>query len=447
MATIPKSLGQPSRPYMLGGYSDPSPAKSSTTPAPYPGMLAPKASTSNLGVPAIASTAATSYSAPSVPMPKAISKATQDYTDALGQYKQQIATPFSYDPSKDTQAQAYKSFYDRQAKDASRNAMEALNSRGILNSSITAGEVADAEQNAGLQYGMKVADLGAQAYQRNQDNLSNQSRLIGLLGNQQQYENQNQQFDKTYGLQRDQYDLQKQGQQFNQGVTKAGLTGYYDDTADVRQQMADNSAAWANASPEEQQRLHNENLQLASSIGATYDDKTGEYAFKPATRTLQGQSQDLNNAQVMGQLTGKLPDGTPTNAEQQRQLENAWKAADNLGVIGEQLGSLYNLPANTPTLQAKQIAAQLSISQQNANTSASNAANSNSLAREKLDWEKSQQPQSKTTDYKMNPDFAQDMQYLLNNKETGATKLTQNAQMFIQKYGYDGYQALVNATK
>ncbi|OXM83960.1 hypothetical protein [Paenibacillus rigui] len=461
MATIPKSLGQPARPYMIAGYTDQTPAKSSTTPAPYPGMLAPKAngSTSGASIPTASSTAATMPSSnyqdwgatdqfkyfqanptvgqqeiaratnqaniykaagdmakyndaqswlgkvntvmSGVQIPTAASKASQAYTDALDSYKQQIATPYAYDPAKDQTAQAYKAYYDNLGKEASRNAMEDMNSSGLLNSSMTAGEVAAAQQNANLQYGMKVADLGNQAYQRYQDNLANQGRLIGLLGNQQQFETQNQQWDKTYGL-------QKQGQEFNQGLaTKqesraqqaqdANYTGYYDNSGDVRRKMAENSAAWYNASPEEQQRLHDENLRLGQSIGAIYNDQTGDYAFSPATRTLQGQAQDLSSAQVMGQLTGKMPDGTPTNAAQQQQLQNLWTVAEQTGKIPDTLADLYGLPRGTQTQVARQQAIQNRFEQQRIGLSAagqaqsaSNAAANLGLNRDKFEFEKQQ---------------------------------------------------------
>lgn len=48
------------------------------------------------------------------------------------------------------------------------------------------------------------------------------------------------------------------------------------------------------------------------------------------------------------------------------------------------------------------------------------------------------------SDYKTNPDFAQDVQYIKSNPKKAMNDLKQYAAQFIQAYGYDGYRALIN---
>lgn len=61
---------------------------------------------------------------------------------------------------------------------------------------------------------------------------------------------------------------------------------------------------------------------------------------------------------VVAELTGRLPDGTPTTAEQQRQLENLWRLAEETGRIPEQLADMYGIPRGTPTLAGRSFALQ-----------------------------------------------------------------------------------------
>lgn len=233
----------------------------------------------------------------------------QQQNDMMKQL-QSFAKPMNYDPTTDPQALAYKQFYDNLAKQNSQNAMEDMNSRGLLNSSMTAGEVAKAQQDAGLQYGTKVADLGQQFYNRQEDQFKNQAQLVGLLGDQAQRGLQNYQWNKTfdYNAGRDQV----KDQQWNQDhtISEGQLTGNYN-----------------------------------------------------GQRTIAGKNADLNEMQTMAQLTGNIPDGQggmkPTSAQQQVQLSNLWKVADTSGTIPDQLADMYGLPHGTQTIQAKQIAAEL----------------------------------------------------------------------------------------
>jgi predicted component of type VI protein secretion system len=71
---------------------------------------------------------------------------------------------------------------------------------------------------------------------------------------------------------------------------------------------------------------------------------------------MQEANQRLNETQLMAELTGKLPDGTPTTAEQQRQLQNLWTVADATGTIPDALADMYKLPRGMQTQAAKEFA-------------------------------------------------------------------------------------------
>lgn len=82
-------------------------------------------------------------------------------------------------------------------------------------------------------------------------------------------------------------------------IKLAGVTGYYNNSAQqqaVQEQMDRNSAAYANADPNEKARLHAENVALAQSIGGQDVTGEGDYAYGPGTATLAREKQDYDQA-------------------------------------------------------------------------------------------------------------------------------------------------------
>jgi hypothetical protein len=100
---------------------------------------------------------------------------------------------------------------------------------------------------------------------------------------------------------------------------------------------------------------------------------TGMYNGKP---TMEYQGQQFDQGVEMAELTGYLPNGTPTSAQQKELLGNEWKVAEIMGTITPVLAQMYGIPSGTPTQQAKEEAQRIAISQQNANTSSYNASTS-----------------------------------------------------------------------
>lgn len=135
--------------------------------------------------------------------------------------------------------------------------------------------------------------------------------------------------------------------------------------------------------PERQQQVMNELTRIERQYGIDVAGLTGNFGGQ---RTLAGQQLDwgqtvdkanltgtyngqktaaqanadreynLTNTQVMAQLTGRLPDGTKTTAQQQIELANLWQVAEQTGKIPDQLATMYGIPKGTETQAAKQFA-------------------------------------------------------------------------------------------
>lgn len=188
----------------------------------------------------------------------------------------------------------------------------------------------------------------------------------------------------------------------------AALTGDYTPASQTAAalEMQTNSANYASATPAVQSQLHARNEVLGKQLGMTYNSQTGQWTGGNApVRTLAGQNADRDAVKQQADLTGSISDGkggytrtlagqttdlnkavltgfigdgkggyVPTNAKQQQDLTNAWAATDSLGTVTAALSKLTGIPVGTPTQQAKNQAINNSIAQQNANTSSANSA-------------------------------------------------------------------------
>lgn len=147
--------------------------------------------------------------------------------------------------------------------------------------------------------------------------------------------------------------------------------------------------------------------------------------------------------------------GLPTLAQQtsaqkaQTEMKNeAWKRVEEFGVVMSRADSeLLGVPVGTSTQKAKEAAmdnayknrtagiaeTQNNIDQQNANTAKTKAEAEANKPKET--------PAPKSTDYKLNPEFGEDIQFFKDNPNQ-ISLLDSKAQAFIDAYGYDGYAAL-----
>lgn len=118
-------------------------------------------------------------------------------------------------------------------------------------------------------------------------------------------------------------------------------------------------------------------------------------------------------------------------------LNSAYEQADITGVVGSYLGSLYGLPANTPTRTAMDSNRNYELDKRQANASIANMNADNARANEAASKEKAPK-----YDYTTDPSFAEDVQFALNDS-SALSQLKANATMFTQKYGKDGFDALI----
>lgn len=88
---------------------------------------------------------------------------------------------------------------------------------------------------------------------------------------------------------------------------------------------------------------------------------------KAGKKTLAAQGQEFNQGLANSELTGLLPNGNKTVAEQQRELENQWYLSEQTGVISPYLSKLYGIPEGTRTQSAMQFALEQAVREQNAN--------------------------------------------------------------------------------
>jgi hypothetical protein len=209
------------------------------------------------------------------------------------------------------------------------------------------------------------------------------------------------------------------------------------------------ATSMANANRAGVQTLDAQQIQYAQSADQRdFDAQQERYA-------VADQQWQQNYGVTLAQITGYMPDGTPTSDQQQRELANLWTVADQTGTIPPQLASIYGLQAGMPTQAAKQFASQLAIQQQNANTSAysaaqsaKNAAANTALNRERFAYDQQQDAlrassQSANYSYKTDPSFALAIQRINTNPADALPELQEKAEVIIGAFGYDGYSELL----
>jgi len=91
-----------------------------------------------------------------------------------------LSTPFQYNPETDPAYQAQRQLAQLRAQDASRNAMETLNDRGIINSSITGSQLGQIQQRAEQEAAAFIPEYRNQARQDYQDRLRNAANLLSF---------------------------------------------------------------------------------------------------------------------------------------------------------------------------------------------------------------------------------------------------------------------------
>lgn len=119
-------------------------------------------------------------------------KFTNDYLEQASKLMTQLgsimSTDFKFDYKTDPSYLAAVQSAQEGAKDATRNTLETMNDRGILNSSITSSQLGQIEQKAELAPLQLVPGLEANAYNRFQQGIGNQFNMLNTLLNQGQWQ-------------------------------------------------------------------------------------------------------------------------------------------------------------------------------------------------------------------------------------------------------------------
>lgn len=364
-------------------------------------------------------TATASIPQANVPMPP-----TTDYRSQidslLKQYQQLASSPITYNVQSDP---SYASI-QQAARRASQNTMEALNERGILNSSITASQLGQIQQQAEAQAEQAAYE---RAYNQRMAELANLGNLINLYANR----------DDTM---------------FGRGVTEAQLTGQYIPSqaqALVQQlialkQEAERPGLGAETYAQYKAQGDAIRAQLRSmGVDTSWIDSnvTSAQALQNmpnvfATLDARNQAFNQNMAQQELQLRQQQME---YQAARDAIADQRWKAEFDEDVRRWGLQYALNRQIQLGNLDVARLHAE--TSRMNAETNRLDADRRYIQYLDSLN-----QPQTiGASDYKTNPDFAKDYQFVLSNPDKARKMLQDNADAFIQTYGYDGYRALLNA--
>lgn len=254
------------------------------------------------------------YTAPKVSTTQADSSApsarfSNDYLEQAGtlmtQLEKMIQTPVTFTPETDPTYQAAQRLAQEGAKTATRSTLETMNDRGIVNSSITANQLGQIEQQAELKPLELIPQLQQQAYAQNQQEITNLGSLM------QQY--------LSTGLNQQQFDAEFPMQE-------AALTGKYQ-SGEVKSLVDDllqlKSAAenpFTTADERNQYKLQADALrQKLSTYGVDADTLFGSgvnakqaaaNSSKAGSLTMDAQQSILNTLLGIGDSYGSLPTGT-----------------------------------------------------------------------------------------------------------------------------------------
>jgi hypothetical protein len=301
-----------------------------------------------------------------------VNPADQQVNDMIGSIMQQMNNREQFDPYSSPAYEAAEARSERAAQQGIRAAQESMGSAGFGRSTAL-GERAQGIQNDQNEYLMTqvIPQIMAQNEAKKQQELQNMMSMLNPMMNQQGVYDSRDQFDRNFAL--------------NEGQ----VTGRY--MPPEAQSIIDNILELKRQAESTQgQQVQNLSSQAdvlrgqlrgmgidPSFIGADVNMNTASHNRAGAgIQTLAGQQQEFNQGVTMAELTGFMPDGTPTNAKQQQDLQNEWMVAEQMGVITPGLSQLYGLQEGTPTWRAKQDIVQNRINQQNANTSSYNAQTS-----------------------------------------------------------------------
>jgi hypothetical protein len=277
-------------------------------------------------------------------------------------------------------------YYDARNQLAARSQQDARNFAEYMaaRGGTTSGANAQATLMNNMSLQGNLGDLGRQETQafgdiaRRESDVRNQylnnlnQAEAGILG------------DRMNLLLNDYYRAQDRGDRLTQQAiqnefARAGLTGFLGDQRTLAGQQFDYGQSRDTVLDNRYDARFDYDKSRDTILDNRYDD---EFQYKKDQDKI---ANDNWNKEFMAEITGTYVDADgvvrQTTAEQQRKLSEFWKLADQTGVIGAQLGEIYGLPADTPTMAGKQFAldkkrTESSIANDDKQTSAS-VANAN----------------------------------------------------------------------
>lgn len=364
---------------------------------------------------------------------------SQKQRELFSQLENVLKTPFSYDPNNDAALQSQKALYQAGAKTASRDAMETMNERGLLQSDLTNSQLAQIEQNANTQFNALIPQYQQMAYNQYLDGINNASNLLGQAGN-------------------------IRGQEFNEGVTQAELTGTY--LPPGAQSLVDNiyalkAQAESGVSAQQRAQLSSQADQLRAQLNAMGVDTSGLGANVALNNTAVGQrtmaGQQMDYAQRADQRDFDYNQGIDQrNFDYAQGIDqrNFDYGRERDQVADEQFIKQFNEQVRQFGMNNALNWAQQAVSQQNANVNSGQLG----LSREKFNYDKEQdalnRASSSTTkagtngyDYKTDPTYIATLQGLYNNPSAALNDLRNNAQIFVEALGQAGFDDLLKRAK
>lgn len=334
--------------------------------------------------------------APNTTAPSAYTDWQAKQNELMQKYETLMSGSFEYNPETDPKYQAFKTLSasraDAAAKTATRSTEEELNARGILNSSVTASQLGQIQQNAKqtaeTEALAQLPQYEAQARQGYQDKLRNAADLLSFSAGRGDAA-----YQQEYTQQRDAKNDANTDRNYNRNVLEG-------DRAFNAQEKQNNFT----------NNLNTEqfNLQKAQQDWSNTFAKE-QYSDQKAAQLWEQTFKDKSFKQSV------------SDAAASRGLQWASLGQRDKEFIAEQ------------TFKNKSFAADQT----------QRGIDNKNKSRE-LDIAAGKAVKPKMTDYKLNPEFAKDVAYLKANPSS-ITMLDTNSKDFIDDYGYDGYLALRKA--
>jgi hypothetical protein len=229
----------------------------------------------------------------------------------ISQLQSRANQPFVYDPASDPAYQAALNQANRNAELASRSAMEDLNERGILNSTVTSDRLGQIRQDA-MSYvsDTVLPQLMQQAYNREQQGIANLMNVLGALQQQQGFQEGVRQFDVSRGdnLLNNVINMLQQQQSFNEGVRQFNQN-FNENQRQYNEQFAYQQLRDQIKDKQWQQQFDEDVRRFGLNYALDRQIQLGNLSARQAEIALSRNQQNLNNLFNVWEMTGSAPAG------------------------------------------------------------------------------------------------------------------------------------------